>query len=253
MAEPRTLEGRVALITGAAGHIGRATAALLAARGARVVGVDRPGADFSGVEALLGDGGHVTVEADVTVEDDVVRAVAEAEALAGRIDIFFNNAGIEGPQATIPDYPVADFRRILDVNVTGVFLGLQAVMPRMIAAGGGSIVNTSSIAGLVGSATMAGYVASKHAVLGLTRVAALEGAAHGVRVNSVHPGFIESRMLSDIIGNMGGEVPAFAAMVPAQRLGTPEEVARAVAFLAGDDSRYMNGAALVVDGGLTVA
>ena len=247
------LAGKVALITGAAGFIGRATAAVLASRGARIVAVDRPGADLGPLRAAIVGDAPVTVEADVTDEGGVARYVETALTISGRIDIFFNNAGIEGPQAAIPDYPAAEFRRILDVNVTGVFLGLQAVMPVMIAQQEGSIINTSSIAGLVGSATMAGYVASKHAVLGLTRVAALEGAPHGVRVNSIHPGFIESRMLSDIIGRMGGQDTEFAAMVPAKRLGTADEIARAVAFLAGDDSRYMNGSAMVIDGGLTVA
>ena len=251
-ASPRPLDGRVALITGAAGFIGRATAALLASRGAHIVAVDRPGVDFGPLQgALVSEA--VTVEADVADEAAVARYAAAARELTGRIDIFFNNAGIEGPQAAIGDYPVAEFRRIIDVNVTGVFLGLKAVLPGMIAHGSGSIINASSIAGLVGSAAMAGYVASKHAVLGLTRVAALEAGPYGVRVNSIHPGFIDSRMLGDIIGRMGGEISAFARTVPNNRLGTPEEVAQAVAFLAGDESRYMNGSSLVIDGGLTAA
>ena len=124
--------------------------------------------------------------------------------MTGRIDVFFNNAGIEGPQAPIESYPADQFRKVMEVNVVGVFLGLQNVMPVMIAQGGGAIVNTSSIAGLIGAHSMAGYIASKHAVLGLTRVAALEGAPAGVRVNSVHPGFIDSRMLTDIAARLGG-------------------------------------------------
>jgi len=245
------LDGRLALVTGAAGAIGRATASLLAAQGAQVVAVDRPGTDWGPLLAEVADA--LTIDADVTDEGGVRRYAAAALEPTGAIDIFFNNAGIEGPQVPIGDYPAADFRRIMDVNVLGVFLGLQAVMPGMMARGAGSIINTSSIAGLVGSATMAGYVASKHAVLGLTRVAALEAGPHGVRVNAVHPGFIDSRMLRDIIGRMGGAVDAFAATVPSGRLGTPQEVAEAVAFLAGDGSRYMNGSSLVLDGGLTAA
>ncbi|WP_126174279.1 SDR family NAD(P)-dependent oxidoreductase [Altericroceibacterium xinjiangense] len=249
----RELDGKVALITGAGGCIGRSTAAVLARRGARIVAVDHPAADLSALSAALPSGVKpILIEADVTAEEDVRRYVASALAEAGRIDIFFNNAGIEGPQAAIADYPVRDFRRVLDVNVVGVFMGLQAVLPEMVRQGSGSIINASSIAGMIGATNMAGYIASKHAVLGLTRVAALEGAAAGVRVNSVHPGFIESRMLSDIAVRLGSEASALAETVPARRLGTPEEVANAVAFLASDDSSYMNGASLVLDGGVTV-
>jgi len=248
-----SLQGKVALITGAGGVIGSATANLLARRGARIVAVDHPATDRSLLRSRLHAANDALfLDAEATKPADIVACVERAIAAFGRIDIFFNNAGIEGPQAAIADYPVDDFRRILDVNVVGVFLGLQAVMPVMIAQGAGSIINTCSIAGMIGAPKMAGYIASKHAVLGLTRVAALEAAPAGVRVNSVHPGFIQSRMLSDIATRLGGDAEGLAAGVPAGRLGTPEEVARAVAFLASDESSYMNGAALVLDGGVTV-
>jgi NAD(P)-dependent dehydrogenase (short-subunit alcohol dehydrogenase family) len=253
MGEAASLQGKVALITGAGGAIGRATAALMASRGARVVCVINAGRDpASLLEALPKGSDPLILNADVSKEDQVQAYAAETVRQRGRIDIFFNNAGIEGPQASIADYPAAEFMRVMEVNVLGVFLGLKAVMPKMMAAKTGAIVNMSSIAGLVGGANMSGYIASKHAVLGLTRSAALEAAPHGVRVNAIHPGFIESRMLSDIAANLGGEASGLEAAVPDGRLGQPEEVARAVAFLASDDSRYMNGASLVLDGGLTV-
>jgi len=240
------LQGRTALVTGAAGAIGLAVVRLLIERGATVACVvRRPPAE------PLPDGALV-LHADVSREAEVQAAVAEAVRRAGPIDILVNNAGIEGPQAPIGDYGTADFMRVLEVNVLGVFLGLKSVMPAMIARGSGAIVNLSSIAGVRGSAMMSGYVASKHAVLGLTRSAALEAAPHGVRVNAVLPGFIESRMLSDIATRLGAEAAGLATRVPEGRLGQPEDVARAVAFLASDEARYMNGAALTIDGALTV-
>ena len=251
--QPRSLEGRVALITGAGGAIGSACAMVLAARGARVVCVVRPGADIAALTAALTQAEQpLILAADVSREEDVRAYAAETVRQRERIDIFVNNAGIEGPQAPIADYPAADFMRVMEVNVLGVFLGLQNVLPVMTAQGSGSIINTSSIAGVIGARNMAGYIASKHAVQGLTGVAALEAAPHGVRVNAILPGFIESRMLSDIATRLGGDAEGLVARVPAGRLGQPEEVARAVAFLASDDSRYMNGASLVLDGGFTV-
>lgn len=250
LAKAQPLAGQVALVTGAAGVIGRAAARLLAERGAQVVCVVRHEADVEPLGAAVP--GALVLQADVSREDDVERYVGETLGLAGRIDIFFNNAGVEGPQAPIADYPAADFMRVLEVNVIGVFLGLKHVMPVMMAQGSGAIINTGSVASSIGAARMSGYIASKHAVLGLTRAAALEAAPSGVRVNMVAPGFIESRMLSDIAARLGAPAEALVARVPDGRLGKPEEVARAVAFLASDESRYMNGATLLLDGGLTI-
>jgi len=251
LAQARPLEGRVALITGAGGFIGRATAELFAGRGARVVCVVRREADIARLEALLPDDALV-LQADVTQEDEVAGYVGETLGLTGTIDIFFNNAGIEGPQALIADYPTAEFMRVMEVNVLGVFLGLKHVMPVMTAAGSGVIVNMGSIASSIGGAKLSGYIASKHAVLGLTRSAALEAAPHGVRVNMIAPGYIDSRMLSDLAAGLGADMEGLVTHVPDGRLGKPEEVARAVAFLASDESRYMNGTTLLLDGGRTV-
>jgi NAD(P)-dependent dehydrogenase (short-subunit alcohol dehydrogenase family) len=196
--------------------------------------------------------GALILKADVSHEDEVRQAVADTVSRLGRIDVFVNNAGIEGPQAMLADYDAAEFMRVLEVNVLGVFLGLKHVMPVMAAQGSGAIVNLSSIAGVIGATRMAGYIASKHAVEGLTKVAALEGAPQGVRVNAVLPGFIESRMLSDISAGLGGDTSGLAVRVPAGRLGQPEEVAQAIAFLASDQALYMNGSTLMLDGGLTI-
>jgi NAD(P)-dependent dehydrogenase (short-subunit alcohol dehydrogenase family) len=250
LAQARPLEDQVAIITGAGGVIGRATAELFAERGAKVVCVVRRESDIAKLRAAIPDA--LVLQADVTKEDEVAGYVGETLGLHGRIDIFFNNAGIEGPQALIADYPAADFMRVLEVNVLGVFLGLKHVMPVMIAQGSGVIVNTGSIASSIGGARMGGYIASKHAVLGLTRTAALEAAPHGVRVNMIAPGYVDSRMLSDIATRLGAPYEALAGHVPDGRLGRPEEMARAVAFLASDESRYMNGTTLLMDGGRTI-
>jgi NAD(P)-dependent dehydrogenase (short-subunit alcohol dehydrogenase family) len=250
LAQARPLDGRVAIITGAGGVIGRATAELFAARGAKVVCVVRREADIAKLQAAIPDA--LVLQADVTKEEEVAGFVGETLGLHGRIDIFFNNAGVEGPQKTIADYPTAEFMRVLEVNVLGVFLGLKHVMPVMIAQGSGVIINTGSIASSIGGARLGGYIASKHAVLGLTRTAALEGAPHGVRVNMMAPGYVDSRMLSDIATRLGAPYDALAGHVPDGRLGSPEEMARAVAFLASDESRYMNGTTLLMDGGRTI-
>jgi NAD(P)-dependent dehydrogenase (short-subunit alcohol dehydrogenase family) len=217
LAKARPLDDRVALITGAGGFIGRATAKLLAERGAQVVCVVRREADVAVLGAAIPDA--LVLQADVSKEDEVQGYVGETLGLAGRIDVFFNNAGIEGPQAPIADYPTADFMRVLEVDVLGVFLGLKHVLPVMVGQGSGAIVNMGSIASSIGAARMSGYVAAKHAVLGLTRSAALEAAPHGVRVNMIAPGFIESRMLSDIATRLGADADALVQRVPDGRLG----------------------------------
>src|SRR3954466_5436526 len=209
MADRIRLDGRVAVVTGAAGVIGSATIPLLGERGARIVAVDRPAADLKTAT------GHVpasaqalAVEADVTREDEVAEYVRAAVDKFGTVDVFYNNAGIEGEIVSITKYPLETFRKVIDVNVVGVFLGLKHVLPVMLKQNSGSIINTASIAGLIGSAEIAAYTASKHAVIGLTKSAAQECAATPVRVNCVCPGLIDSRMLSAIIsGRTPGPPP----------------------------------------------
>ena len=250
MSTSRTLEGKVALITGAAGAIGAATARLMHERGARLALVDIADADFGDLAQL--DGAR-TFTADVTDPEEVAACVKNVHEAFGRIDIFFNNAGIEGPVKPIPDYPFEDFQKVFAVNVNGVFLGLKHVLPIMLEQGSGSVINSSSVAGLSGAPGMAGYNASKHAVLGLTRVAALEVAAKGVRVNCVNPGPIHSRMMESLDESAGTSEDKRDKSVPAGRYGRPEEVANLVAFLASDDAEYINGAFHTVDGAMHVS
>ena len=253
------LDGRVAVVTGAAGVIGSATIGLLAARGAKIVAVDRRAADLdAAIKTLPASAEALTVTADVTEEDGVKEYVRAAVDKFGTIDAFYNNAGIEGEVKAIQDYPLEAFRKVLDVNVVGVFLGMKYVLPVMLKQNKGSIINTASVAGLVGSPHIAVYSASKHAVIGLTKSVAWECTGTGVRINCVCPGMIDSRMLSAIIqGRAGGNAPPptdkIVERIPARRLGLASEVASIVAFLASDEASYVSGSAYTVDGGRTAA
>ena len=253
------LDGKVAVVTGAAGVIGSATMRLLAERGARIVAVDRKKAELkAAIKELPATADPLLVTADVTREEEVAEYVHAALDKFGTIDVFFNNAGIEGEVKSIPDYPLESFRKVLDVNVVGVFLGMKHVLPNMLKNKKGSIINTASIAGLMGSPQIAVYSASKHAVIGLTKSAAWECSGTGVRVNCVCPGMIDSRMLSTILqGRAGGNEPPpqdeIVKRIPARRLGQASEVAAIVAFLASDDASYVSGSHYTVDGGRTAA
>ena len=252
------LDGKIAVVTGAAGVIGRATTELLAERGARIVAVDRKREDLEdAIKGLPASAEPLAVTADVS-EDEVADYVRAAVDRFGAIDVFYNNAGVEGEVRPITQYPLDTFRRVLDVNVVGVFLGMKHVLPVMLKQNKGSIINTASIAGLIGSPHIAVYSASKHAVIGLTRSAAWECTGTGVRVNCVCPGMIDSRMLSAILeGRNTGNAPVpqqkIVERIPARRLGQASEVASIVAFLASDEASYVSGSAYTVDGGRTAA
>ena len=257
MLDSNGLHGKVALVTGAAGDIGSATIRLLLARGARVVGVDsdKPTLRRLG-EDLDASDGFTTIDADVTDEAAVRGFVAKTRETYGGIDVFFNNAGIEGPVRPIPEYPLSDFLRVINVNVVGVFLGLKHVIPAMLHRGGGSIINTSSTAGVTGSPGVCAYNASKHAVIGLTRSAATEWASRGIRINCISPGLIASRMMTSLeegfgLGRSCEVRTRLTESIPAGRYGDPSEVATLVAFLASDDARYLHGAVFTADGGRT--
>jgi 3alpha(or 20beta)-hydroxysteroid dehydrogenase len=252
---------RGVVITGAAGEIGSACCRRLLDAGHRIVAVDVDEAAGKALVESLDDGDMVSlVTADVTDEAAVADYVAHAMSLLGAIDGFFNNAGIEGAVAPIPAYPTEVFDRVVAVNLRGVFLGLKHVMAAMAQTGGGAIVNTASVAGLVGSAGLSPYIATKHAVVGITKVAALEGAPIGVRVNAVCPGPVESRMMGSLeagamalldLPDQAAAKAGFIQRIPGGRYATADEVAAVVQFLLSPESGYMSGAAIPVDWGFT--
>ena len=256
------LEGKVAIITGGAGGIGRAAGKLFAQEGAHVVLVDLDESALQDVAQSIADENISYVAADTTQPDEVQRFVNAAVERHGGVDIFIANAGIEGEINSIIDTPVEMFDKVMSVNVRGVWLGLKYVMPVMRERGGGSIVITSSAAGVQGTVGMSPYTASKHAVIGLMRTAALEGASMGIRVNTVNPSPIHTRMMRSIEEqrvSKGGEgyttvEEAQNAVVqgnPLRRYGEPEEVGKLMMFLASDESSYCNGGVYMVDGGNT--
>ncbi|MEM7407699.1 MAG: SDR family oxidoreductase [Pseudomonadota bacterium] len=249
------LTDKAIIVTGAAGGIGAATVRRLAAEGARVCATDL---DREAVEsALAGVDGEVLCRGvDVTDESAVQQMVADAAAQFGRLDGLFNNAGIEGEVAYIEDYSMDVFEQVMAVNVRGVFHCIKHVVGPLRDAGGGSIVNTASTAGLRGSPMLPAYNASKHAVIGMTRSTADAYGRHGIRSNAVCPAPIETRMMRSIETGMGGNEPQvvkdrFTNSIPLGRYGEPEEVAALVAFLLSDESRFINGSMYSIDGGLT--
>jgi NAD(P)-dependent dehydrogenase (short-subunit alcohol dehydrogenase family) len=243
------LEGKVAVVTGGGSGIGQATAEMFISEGAKVVVADISGAQDAVAEAI---GDRATaVQADVSHSDGAAAIVRAAVERFGGLDVLFNNAGIDGPMAPIESYPVEDFDRVIAVNLRGVFLGIQAAVPAMKECGGGVIINTASVAGLVGVPTVSGYCASKGGVVQLTRTAAVELAAHGIRVNAICPGMIDTPMLDRLLERNPDATAGLEAFTPLGRPGSPIEIARMAAFLASDSSSYLTGVALPVDGGFT--
>jgi len=246
MASPR-LRGKVALITGAAGGVGACAARAMAAEGAAVLLSD---ADAAGAERVAAELGEIAASRghDVTSEEDWKAVAAWALEAHGRVDALVNNAGVF-LAAPLTETSPEDFRRVLDVNATGVFLGMRALAPVMSEQRAGSIVNVSSVAGLMGSPLLSAYAASKWAVRGMTKVVAKELARFGVRVNSVHPGQIDTDMNTRQREKTPELIDRLIAGIPLQRIGTPQEVSHALVYLASDESVYVTGSELVIDGG----
>ena len=250
--------GKIALVTGAGGGIGRATSLAFSRSGARLVLVDR---DQAAGEATLGairqqGGDGKFVAADVTRGADVAAYVKVTLDTYGRIDCFFNNAGIEGKVAHTAEYDEDAFDQVIAVNVKGVFLGLRHVLPVMLQQKRGAIVNTASVAGLVATPGMPAYVASKHAVIGLTKTAAGEVARQGIRVNAVCPGPVDTRMIHSLEAQLNPADPAsvgrrYQSAIPIGRYVTPDEIANTVLFLCSDLASAITGAQYVVDGART--
>ena len=243
------LDGKVALITGGARGQGAAEARLFADLGARVAVSDVLEEEGRVVAKELGDAG-LWVPLDVTDEAAWEEGVAAVVERFGRLDVLINNAGV-ALFAPMVQTTLEDYRRVIDINQVGVFLGMKAAVPAMSQSGGGSIVNISSIEGLIGTPGLIAYGASKFAVRGMTKVAALELAPYGIRVNSIHPGAIETPMLEDPVLVALDGVKILLDRTAMGRIGQSEEVARMAAFLASDASSYSTGAEFVVDGGLT--
>ena len=241
------LEAKVAIVTGAGSGIGRATALRFAGEGAKLIVADVTGAENDTAKTIGANA--VAVHADVSKSADVRALIDAARSRFGRLDVIFNNAGIEGTQAPTADYSEENFDRVISINLRGVFLGIKYAIPLMLESGGGSIINTASVAGLVGFPGLSAYCASKGGVVQLTKTAALEYAAQNIRVNAICPGVIWTPMVQRLTGEDEEAKAAFVAMEPVNRLGTPEDIAAMALYLASDEAAFVTGAALPIDGG----
>jgi NAD(P)-dependent dehydrogenase (short-subunit alcohol dehydrogenase family) len=248
MARPDRFTGKVALVTGAASGIGRATALAFAAEGARVAILDRTAVALRETEAALKQaGGEVlAIACDVSIPEQVEAAVAQVVERFGRLDIAFNNAGVENKATPLHEIELQEWDRILNINVRGTFVCMKHEIAQMVRHGGGVVVNTSSGAGIRGVAGGASYAASKHAIIGMTRSAALDYAKQNIRVNAILPGNIETPMMDRFTG---GDLHKAIDLEPVGRLGKPEEIAEAVLWMCSDLGRFVTGSSVVVDGG----
>ncbi|MDX6806926.1 glucose 1-dehydrogenase [Terrihabitans rhizophilus] len=248
MSDTQRFTGKVAFITGAASGIGRATAMAFATEGARLSILDRTEDPLrETADAVRRAGGEVLIVAcDVSQPDEVERAIARTVETFGRLDIAFNNAGVENKAAPVADIDLDEWDRILDINLRGTFVCMKHELAQMVRQGGGVVINTSSGAGVRGVAGGAAYAASKHAIIGLTKSAALDYAKSNIRVNAILPGNIETPMMDRFTG---GDIQKAIDLEPVGRLGKPEEIANAVLWMSADLGAFVTGAAISVDGG----
>ncbi len=240
-------EGKVVLVTGAAGGIGRAAAIQFAQQGGKVVAADIDSAGLQDTIALAGNGA-IAIEADVSDENAVQAMVDQTVAEFGGLHVLFANAGIGGARAMTADTTTADWNRVIGINLTGVFFCARAVIPAMQKSGGGVIVNTASVEGLVSMPTISHYVAAKHGVIGLTKAIALEYARDNIRCVAVAPGYINTRMTEDAFTD--DEKALLTSLVPLGRPARAEEVANLVIWLASDKASYVSGSCHTVDAGM---
>ena len=252
------LNDKVAIITGGAAGIGLATAKRFVAEGAKVMLVDVQADALDQAVKSLGSDVAAPCVADVTQDEQVAAYVRATMERFGRLDILFNNAGIEGAVEYLLNYPLDMFDRVMAVNVRGVWLGLQHAIPEMLKTGGGSIICTSSLAGLKGARKASAYIASKHAVVGLVKSVSMEYAAKNIRINAINPGPISTRMIAALEtalspGDANRAHQQMEASVPMRRYGSPDEVAGLVLFLASDESSYCTGTCFSVDGGMNAS
>jgi len=252
------LNNKVALITGAASGIGEAIARLFVAEGAKVMLVDVDASRLSALQSEFDESAVATLQADVTDQAEVEQAVKACLETFSGLDIAVLNAGIPGANAPLEEYPVDVFNEVLDGNLKGAWLGMRSVIPAMKSQKSGSIILTSSIQGLAALAGTTAYTTSKHAVVGMMKGAALELAEHGIRVNAIHPGYVETPMMDAIHKAVVPDAPddfqtAIASTVPMKRYATSEEIARLALFLGSDDSSYSTGSSFLADGGILAA
>jgi NAD(P)-dependent dehydrogenase (short-subunit alcohol dehydrogenase family) len=253
MTNTQDFTGRTAVITGSASGLGRATALLFAQKGANVVVSDMNEAGGNETVAMIESAGGkaIFVACDVSDENQVNALVAKAVETFGSLDAMVNNAGIGGVWNPTHTYPTDNFKKVMDINTTGVFYGIRAALEVMLPQGKGAIVNVSSVSGLVGFPNNIAYAASKHAVIGLTRSAALEYAKKGIRVNAVCPVFTITPMVEGMLEFLGGDFrEKLEKSIPMKRYGQPEEIAESIVWLCSDASSFITGHSLPIDGGM---
>lgn len=250
----KRLENKVALITGGAGGIGKATAKQFINEGAKVMLIDLKEDELKKIQEELKSDNVYYIAADVSKTEEVKKYAQKAEKLFGKVDVFFNNAGVEGSVKPTTDYPVEEYDKVMGVNVRGVWLGMKFITPLM--KDGGSIILTSSVAGMIGMGNLSAYVASKHAINGITRSLALELAGRNIRVNAINPSPVDNRMMRSIEKGVNADdekeaKKQFEEMIPLGRYAENQDISNLVTFLASDESSFITGAIHPIDGGMT--